>query len=65
MEESKREYVSIDDRREHAWLDEGGSGTEYIPEEKEKQLEKLQAPNFEPFGLKIKMKSFCFMMDRL
>lgn len=30
-EEFKREYVPIGDRREHAWLNEGGSGSEFAP----------------------------------
>ena len=42
MEESKREYISIDDRREHAWLNEGGSGTEYIPREKRPSVKEVE-----------------------
>lgn len=58
MEESKREYVSIDDRREHAWLDEGGSGTEYIPEEKRKTVRKVAGSELRTVRIKNKNEEF-------
>lgn len=33
--EFQRNYIPFDDRREHAWLNEGGSGTQFAPEKDE------------------------------
>lgn len=34
-DEFKRDYVPIGDRREHAWLDEGGSGSQFSPKKED------------------------------
>lgn len=37
-DEFKREYVPVADRREHAWLDEGGSGSQFSGKKKESSI---------------------------
>lgn len=34
QEEFSRRYIPMEDRQEHRWLEEGGSGTEFTPSEK-------------------------------
>lgn len=53
----QRNYVAFDDRREHVWLNEGGSGTQFV---KEKTAEHKNTLTVEPTDLrsvKIKMKN--------
>lgn len=56
--EFQRRYIPFDDRREHAWLNEGGSGTQFAPEKGENQQTSVLP--VEPGGLrtvKIKLKN--------
>jgi len=58
MEESKREYVSIDDRREHAWFNEGGSGTQYLPFENRKSVKEVTESQLRTVRIKNKNEEF-------
>ncbi len=53
----KRKYVAFDDRREHAWLNEGGSGTEYVHAATDEFKETLAIDSTDLRSVKIKLKN--------
>lgn len=58
MDESNREYVSIKDRNEGDWLNEGGSGTEYAVKEKRKTVKKVAGSELRTVRIKDKNEEF-------
>jgi len=53
-----RDYIPFDNRREHAWLNEGGSGTEYTREDTEKHQSTIEIePKNGLRSVKIKLKN--------
>lgn len=56
--EFQRSYVPFDDRREHAWLNEGGSGTQFVPEQDEDgNISVLPVDTSDLRTVKIKLKN--------
>lgn len=53
----QRNYVAFDDRREHAWLNEGGSGTEYVQDAADEHQETLATEVSDLRSVKIKLKN--------
>lgn len=52
-----RNYVPFDDRREHAWLNEGGSGTQYIEDDTDKHQDTVTVEPNNLRSVKIKLKN--------
>lgn len=57
-EESNREYVSIADRNENAWLNEGGSGTEYAAKKKQETIKEVTESTLRTVRIKNKNEEF-------
>lgn len=57
-EESNREYVSIEDRNESVWLNEGGSGTEYAYKEKRNTVKQVAEASLRTVRIKNKNEEF-------
>ncbi len=53
----QRNYVPFDDRREHAWLNEGGSGTQFVKEATEEHKETLAIETTDLRSVKVKLKN--------
>ncbi|WP_187444005.1 aconitate hydratase AcnA [Sphingobacterium phlebotomi] len=53
----QRNYVPFDDRREHAWLNEGGSGTQFVKEATEEHKETLAIETADLRSVKVKLKN--------
>jgi len=53
----QRNYVAFDDRREHAWLNEGGSGTQFVQEATDEQKETLAIETTDLRSVKVKLKN--------
>ncbi|PRD46483.1 aconitate hydratase AcnA [Sphingobacterium haloxyli] len=53
----QRNYVAFDDRREHAWLNEGGSGTQYVQKATDEHIETLAIESDDLRSVKIKLKN--------
>src|SRR5690606_10439420 len=53
----QRTYVAFDDRREHAWLNEGGSGTQFVQEATDEQKETLAIETTDLRSVKVKLKN--------
>src|SRR5690606_4063665 len=53
-----RNYIPFDDRREHAWLNEGGSGTQYTRKDTDKHISTVEIePKNGLRSVKIKLKN--------
>lgn len=53
----QRNYVAFDDRREHAWLNEGGSGTQFVRDATEEHYETVTTAAADLRSVKIKLKN--------
>lgn len=53
----QRNYVAFDDRREHAWLNEGGSGTQFVRDATEEHNETVTTAAADLRSVKIKLKN--------
>src|SRR5690606_7653035 len=53
----QRNYVPFDDRREHAWLNEGGSGTQYVRDKNDHHENTLTITTNSLRSVKIKLKN--------
>lgn len=53
----QRNYVAFDDRREHAWLNEGGSGTQFVRDATEEHNETVTTAPADLRSVKIKLKN--------
>lgn len=53
----QRKYVAFDDRREHAWLNEGGSGTQFVQEASAAHKETLAIETTDLRSVKVKLKN--------
>lgn len=53
----QRNYVPFDDRREHAWLNEGGSGTQYVRDKNDHHENTLTIEPNSLRSVKIKLKN--------
>lgn len=53
----QRKYVPFDDRREHAWLNEGGSGTQFVQAATDEHKETVAVETADLRSVKIKLKN--------
>lgn len=61
-EEFSRKYIPLEDRQEHRWLEEGGSGTEFTPSEKHIG-EKVEIDKDGLRSVKVKFKNADFKLS--
>ncbi|MTG96756.1 MULTISPECIES: aconitate hydratase AcnA [Myroides] len=57
QDEYKRTYVTTKERREHAWLSEGGSGTEFQYEERKESNQQVEVVQDSLRSVRIKQKN--------